>query len=240
MKAAIGISMFDEHELVLNTIQTIIESDAIEPYFVVAHSDDESSTSALEAIKELAHKYILLSDVSKEKPTNYYQSHCVSRNYSNIFRSFYEADEIDSISYFVALTGDTLVTDPSNFNRLYDYMIDNNKVACVSQAIGQRFHAATDDLHEFVGSRYQHDKITDFMPQLFLLEGKFAKNTKCFFDIEVTNELTSEQCLGDELSSHLEKEFHTQVHRLNSMVPTYAYAYSDGIVYHARNGKPGR
>ena len=161
----------------------------------------------------------------------------MSRNFSKIFRDLYAAPEMD---YYVAFTGDTRVTDPINFNRLYNVMKDKNKIACVSQAIGQRFHASTDNLKDKSGNRYQHDRITDFMPQLFLLDGQFATSTKCFSNIEVTNVLTSEQCLGDELLSHIEGDFHDKVYRVNWRNPSYAYAYNDGVIYHARSGKPGR
>jgi hypothetical protein len=237
MRVGIGISMFDEHDIVLRNIQSIKEEASIDPYFVVVHSDDGGLNESLEIIKDLVDQYFLVSDMSKEFPNHFYQARCVSRNFSKIFSSFYAAPQMD---YYVALTGDTLITDPTNFNRLHEVMRDKEKVACLSQAIGQRFHASTDNLKDKSGNRYQHDRITDFMPQLFLLEGEFGMTTKCFSNIEVTNELTSEQCLGDELLSHIEGDFHEKVHRLNWMNNSYAYAYNDGVVYHARNGKPGR
>tara|TARA_R100001377_G_scaffold4026_1_gene2300 strand:- start:147 stop:860 length:714 start_codon:yes stop_codon:yes gene_type:complete len=237
MRVGIGISMFDEHELVLRNIQTIKEEVSIDPYFVVVHSDDGNPSESLETIKSLVDRYTQVSDMSTEFPNHFYQARCVSRNFSKIFSNLYTAPEMD---YYVAFTGDTLVTDSNNFNRLHSVMKDKQKVACVSQAIGQRFHASTDNLKDRSGNRYQHDRITDFMPQLFLLEGQFATSTKCFSHIEVTNELTSEQCLGDELLSHIDGDFHEKVYRLNYMDNSNAYAYNDGVVYHARNGKPGR
>jgi len=128
MRVGVGISMFDEHDIVLQNIQRIKEEVSIDPYFVVVHSDDKRSSESLDSIKGLAHQYTQVSDMSTEFPNHFYQARCVSRNFSKIFRDLYAAPEMD---YYVAFTGDTRVTDPINFNRLYNVMKDNNKIASV-------------------------------------------------------------------------------------------------------------
>ena len=54
MKIGIGITMFNEHSVVLQTIKNIIKCKDFVPYIVVAHSDDENLSTELEEIKKLA------------------------------------------------------------------------------------------------------------------------------------------------------------------------------------------
>jgi hypothetical protein len=98
----------------------------------------------------------------------------------------------------------------------------------VSQAIGQNFHAADADPPEKVEGRYQYDGISDFMPQFFMVDGHFAKNSGIFSHMKVTNEYCTEQCLGDELIQYdISKPFDKDVY----IIAKNAYDYNDGIIY---------
>ena len=79
--------------------------------------------------------------------------------------------------------------------------------------------------------RLQHENITDFMPQLFFLDGSLIESG-AFTNIKITNKFTSEQCLGDELMKRV--PFATNVGLLNSAARRNAYSYSDGVKYHVR------
>tara|TARA_R100001509_G_scaffold97174_1_gene56552 strand:+ start:831 stop:1517 length:687 start_codon:yes stop_codon:yes gene_type:complete len=228
MKIGIGITMFNEHSVVLQTIKNIIKCKDFVPYIVVAHSDDENLSTELEEIKKLADEYTLLPNLGKEYESERLGAYCITRNYSSIF-SILNEREFDVV---VGLTGDTLVTDPTNFLRRSSEL-GEGQVAYIAQAIGQNFHTPNGP----DAGRPQHQEITDMMPQLFILKGSFAYTTKCFSHISVVNEYTSEHCLGDELGSHVEGDFHEKVRRLNALNPTYAYAYEDGIKYHIRTVK---
>ena len=114
-------------------------------------------------------------------------------------------------------------------------MIEEKKVAMISQAWGQTFWSSDGQL-----TRLQGEDLPDFACCIFVIDGQFFKDTKCFTQIEVTNEYTSEECLGEELVKHLpEGNFREHISLLNTN-PYAAYSYNDGVMYHARNGKPGR
>tara|TARA_R110002124_G_scaffold229771_1_gene394911 strand:+ start:7991 stop:8677 length:687 start_codon:yes stop_codon:yes gene_type:complete len=228
MKIGIGITMFNEHIVVLQTIKNIIKCKDFVPYIVVAHSDDANPSPELEEVKKLADEYTLLPNLGKELESQRLGANCISRNYGLIFTTL-NKKEFDVV---VGLTGDTLVTDPKNFIRRSSEL-EEGKVAYIAQAIGQKFHTPNGP----DGGRLQHQDITDMMPQLFILNGKFAYNTNCFSTIEVVNEYTSEHCLGNELASHVGGDFRQKVQRLNALNPTQAYSYGDGISYNRRTLK---
>ena len=76
----------------------------------------------------------------------------------------------------------------------------------------------------------QYDGISDFMPQFFMVRGVAATFTRMFSDTKITNEYTSEQCLGDEFMKHVPGNFKDSAY----IISTNAYDYSDGIVYQVR------
>jgi hypothetical protein len=150
----------------------------------------------------------------------------LSRNYSILFNELYSS--YPDVDYIIALTGDTLITNIYYLKLLCDRMTRENKVMAVSQAIGQDFHSSTANPPELCGGRIQHEGLMDFMPQLFIVDGKFAYSNKLFSQIPITNEFTSEQCLGDELSKYTDK----------SKVLVFsktAYGYKEGIQYQVKN-----
>jgi hypothetical protein len=150
----------------------------------------------------------------------------LSRNLSLCFKKAFKESE-----YIVAITGDTLVTDATNFDRRVEEMTRNKMVLACSQAIGQNFHAVDSDPENGrCGGRFQFYGISDFMPQFFIVDGEFFRKTGAFTDIAITNPFTTEQCLGDEFVKHAKGDF-----RKNALVfSDNAYQYSDGIKYHIR------
>jgi hypothetical protein len=131
------------------------------------------------------------------------------------------------LRYIIALTGDTYIFDVAGLERLDAKMRNEGKYICISQAIGQKFHASNDNPPEKIEGRYQHDGINDFMPQFFLIDGKFAYDTKIFSNIKVTNKYCTEQCLGDELSKYIRSPLTKDVH----IIAKNAYDFNDGIIY---------
>jgi|15BtaG_2_1085339.scaffolds.fasta_scaffold08299_4 hypothetical protein len=225
MRVGVGITMFNEHVTVLRTVKNIIGCESFTPYIVLVHSDDGDKSKELEEIRELVDEYVLLPNLGSEYSGPQLAAHCITRNYSSVFNAL-NKKKFDVV---VGLTGDTLVTDPTNFIRRSQELEQEKKVAFVAQAIGQRFHSP-DGPDE---GREQHPHITDIMPQLFILEGKFSYDTKCFSTIEIVNKFTSEHCLGDELVSKIGKSnWRDKVVKLNRVQPTNAYYYNDGVQYH--------
>jgi len=227
MKIGVAITMHSEHNVVIASIINMKRRETDQYTIALIHSDDGSDTSELE---KLVDHYERLPDLFPLYNRFNFGAHAQSRNYNAAFRWLYYTNiEFDIL---VAMFGDTLITDPSNFNRRYDEMKLNGKIAMVSQAIGHWFYSNTDDptIIGQHGSRYQDEKITDIMPQLFLLDGKFARANKLFADIKVTNQFTTEQCMGDELARTVGIDFHDKIGRLNKDHPVEAYQYGDGVV----------
>jgi hypothetical protein len=100
----------------------------------------------------------------------------------------------------------------------------------ISQALGIKFFGPNHDKDSDpnVGTRLQHDMITDIMPQLFIMDGKFALETKCFQNIEIVNNYCSEQCLGDEVLKYVKTpaEFHKRIGKLGIK----GFDYNDGVI----------
>jgi len=225
------VSMFDEHEQVEETVK---ELSTLESRVFIVQSDD--STNWLDDYKA-EYKSKLPNLESQFEDRRKLPSHAICRNMSEGFTTAYKtAVELSEVpELVVALTGDTLITDSQSFVRRRNQMIEEKKVAMISQAWGQTFWSSDGQL-----TRLQGEDLPDFACCIFVIDGQFFKDTKCFTQIEVTNEYTSEECLGEELVKHLpEGNFREHISLLNTN-PYAAYSYNDGVMYHARNGKPGR
>jgi hypothetical protein len=222
--------MYNEYETVLKSIECVKNSD-IAPYVIVIHSSNSSDNKK---IKDLVDVYRVLPNIEKEVPKQQVPAYSLCRNYGLGFSILYKNGfEYDLL---VALTGDTLITDTDSFKRRLIYLENTKNLALVSQAIGQYFNAATDDIENGKQlNRFQFKGITDFMPQLFFLDGKFAKEKKLFSTIKITNKYTSEQCLGDELLKKIDNNFFEDVGILNHNNTADAYAYNDGVVLQYKN-----
>ena len=242
MKFGIVITMFDEHELVLSSIQEIREN-CHQAYICVVHSDDNNKTASLEKIINLVDKYYILPNLALDKNFDAHTlaSACIVRNLNKGFSDLYDSG--NNFDCVVALTADTLMTDSTSFARRFGDIKIHNRKAIISQAIGQRFHAAGENGEFIPEGRLQSDDITDFACCLFFIEGHFAKKHSAFRNTIISNPYTSEQCLGDELKKCLDQEkisWSAAVGRLNYADPHIAYSYNDGVIYHALSGRPGR
>lgn len=241
MKTAFVITMYDEFNLVLESIKNI-KSVFNDAEIIVVQSNAEIENDELNEIKLLSNEFICLENLGSKFSRFALPSIAITRNISTGMKKLYEKNlEIDLV---VILTGDTLITDANSFKRRYSDMVNNKWISMVSQAIGQNFHSDNDNPEKGIsGGRYQNYDTTDFACCLFLLDGKFAKETIAFSNIFITNRWTSEQCLGDELVKAVgsTENFKKYVGLLNSSTPTIAYSYDDGIIYHAKtNGQPSR
>jgi hypothetical protein len=219
------ITMFNEFSVVQRTVDSIKSIYRGNVFISVVQSDDGSGR-VIEGVED----FDRLENLGITIKHHRLAAHAITRNYSFLFSKIYNKNmEYD---FLVALTGDTLVTDPSNFIRLYNDMFNHKKLLCCSQAISQNFHAPNADPENgLCGGRYQYDGISDFMPQFFLLDGNFARKTKIFSKIEITNEFTSEQCLGNEFMKYVQNDFSDNA----IILAKNAYDYNDGIRYQIRS-----
>ena len=216
------ITMYDENETVKETISLIRSFYGDRAIIIVAHS---KSNTNMELNADKINEYIILPNLSDMYIKRKLPAHAIARNYGMAFSKLYE--KYSNIDYIVAITGDTLIWNMSGIEKLFAQMLDNKKIICVSQAIGQDFHSADSDPPQRSGGRFQFDGISDFMPQFFVVDGKFAFKTKVFSNIKITNEYCSEQCLGDELSNYIEKPFSKEV----IIIAKNAYDFNDGIAF---------
>jgi hypothetical protein len=212
------IAMYDENNTVQFNIDKI-RSTIHNAKIIVIQSDSGKEIKNADVFK-------ILPNLAGTMPIHKLPANAVTRNYSAAFSEAYS--NYFGAPYFVALTGDTLITDIKCLDILYRRMLDNNKVLAVSQAIGQDFHSAISNPPENSGGRYQFDGITDFMPQFFIVESNFAYRTKVFSNISITNEFTTEQCLGDEFSRY--GNFAEQA----LVFSKTAYGFTEGIKYHTK------
>ena len=224
----VAITVYDEHKVVLESVENIkkyCDEQNIELTISVAHSDSGVETEEMAKIRSMANSYTLLPNLGGTCCNEELGSLCISRNYSAAFSNLLR----QKYDLVVALTGDTLIQDASNFSRRFQDMKNNSWKALVARAIGQKFHAEDANRDIIKEGRLQHENITDFMPQLFLLDGSLL-GSEAFTNIEITNKFTSEQCLGDELMKHVLSI--SNVGLLNRAARTNAYSYSDGVRYH--------
>ncbi len=216
------ITMFGEAGTVNQTIKNIRAkiSDAM---IIVVRSENVSVLDGHD-------KEIVLPNLALTTKRYEIAARAITRNYSAGFAECYKTIKTgDSLEYVIAITGDTLVTDPLNFYRRYCEMCSSGKVLACSQAIGQNFHSTDSDPENGkCGGRFQFDGISDFMPQMFIVDGTFALVSRAFSDIELTNPYTSEQCLGDEFVKHIRGPFKERA----MILAQNAYQYSDGVKYH--------
>ena len=226
----VAITVYDEHKVVLESVENIkkyCDGQNIQLIVSVAHSDSGDETEEILKIRSMANHYTLLPNLGGTCRNEELGSLCISRNYSTAFSSLL-GQKYDLVAAF---TGDTLIQDASNFSRRFQDMKKNSWKAFVARAIGQKFHAEDTNRDIVKEGRLQHENITDFMPQLFFLDGSLLESG-AFTNIKITNKFTSEQCLGDELMKRV--PFATNVCLLNSAARRNAYSYSDGVKYHVR------
>lgn len=224
---AVIISMYDEFETVSATIKTF-KSLAQEPYVILVESYSGKSREKISGPDE----HCVLPDLSSTTRRDKLAAHAISRNFSFGFQQIYASGKYPEL--IICLTGDTLVYSASGISEIVGQMRygqSSAKVLGCSQAIGQNFHARdADPINGVCGGRYQCEGISDFMPQFWIVDGQFAVSTKAFETIPVTNEFTSEQCLGDAFMTKAPAEFSHCAH----VFAKNAYEFSNGIKYHFR------
>ena len=218
IKAAFCITMYNEANVVQHNIDEIKKYYGDDSFVIVIQSDSGQKIDGADIFETLPN---LGGTIDPYKLAAY----SVTRNYNAAFRLLYS--HVSNLRYIVALTGDTYISDITGIERLESNLYNSRKLICVSQAIGQNFHASDDCPPDKVEGRHQYDGITDFMPQFFLIKGTFAYVPKIFSNIEVTNPYCTEQCLGDELSKHMVTPFNIGAY----IMAKNAYDYNDGIIY---------
>jgi len=223
-KVGFCITMYDEYNTVYKSLQAIKNYYGDRVHGVVV----KSSCNGMDTVPDNPFPMIVLPNLGSLVRRDKLPAYTLSRNYGVGFSHLHTSGWV--FDYIVALCGDTLVTDPSNFDRRYADMRNMNKLACVSQAIGQNFHSPdSDPINGKCGGRYQADGITDIMPQFFMLDGRAFCKTKAFATIPVVNEFTSEHCLGNELV-RMVGDFKKNV----LVLAKNAYDYNDGIRYQVK------
>lgn len=214
------ITMYKEYDVVNYSVQNIRKSFPNALIYVVQSNKDSKK------VIENVDKFDALSDLSLSYRHHKLAAHAISRNYSHLFTKAIENGCADKV--IVAITGDTLITDPTVALKLNNELKRQNKILACSQAIGQNFHAVDSDPENGrCGGRYQFDGISDFMPQFFVLDGRFVAENRAFSTIAVINEFTSEQCLGDEFMKYVKGSFKDNA----LIIAKNAYDFSDGVLY---------
>lgn len=221
MDVGIVITMYDECDVVLESIKNIRLSNH-NVTIVLIHSDNKETRNILDDVKGLVDYYVLLPNLEDSCDKFELPASVVCRNYSNGFSVLYNLK--NSYDLVIGMTADTLITD---LNLLIQDLTKTNHMGYVLQAIGQNFNSFdSDPKNGKGGGRFQYENTTDIMPQFFTFKGDVFKNFKMFTNIENTNRFTSEQCLGDEVTKHI-NNFKTNIKRINKS--NYAYSYDEGI-----------
>jgi hypothetical protein len=215
MKIGLVITMYDEFDVVKQSLINIKKS-INEFKIIVIHSDNGLDNEELNFIKNNITYYELVPDLSKTIDKFELPSASVCRNYSMGFTKLYEIDSYDLI---IGITADTLINDIDDLIS----SLENEYYGHVLQAIGQSFHSETDNPKMGITcGRYQHENITDIMPQLFIFNGTFAKDCNLFSNIENKNKYTSEQNLGDNILKCV-SEFKKHIKRLHTNNDVYNF-----------------
>ena len=212
------ITMYDEANVVQHNIDKIKKRYGDKSIIIVVQSDSGQEIKNADVFERTSNLGTILDPYKVA-------ANSVIRNYNIAFNTLYSLDY--NWLYITALTGDTYISDLRGLERLSTKMHKMDKNICVSQAIGQNFHASDDNPPDKIEGRHQYDGISDFMPQFFLMDGGFACTNKLFSKTEVTNPYCTEQCLGDELSKYIAKPFDKDVH----IIAKNAYDFNDGIIY---------
>lgn len=233
MNIAFIFSMYDEHDLIKQSISNI-KTEFKNAKIYIIQSDDGSSK-----IPEDLEYFCKLPNLAAKYDRLIYPAMSICRNFSHGFSKVY-ADTLE-LDLIIALTGDTLIYDVRNFVKSIVNLMIDDKFLLISKAIGQNFHSQDNTGNIIVEARNQTLEILDFACCLFVLNAKFAQEYELFSNIPVVNKYCSEQCLGDSLLNSIGIElYHKHTRLLNESNIYDAYYFNNGIKYHAKNGRPGR
>ena len=229
MRLGIVISMYDEIDMVLETLANLKSFNC---KIVVVQSDPGNKTKVLNPT--LCDEYVLLPDLagSKKEYEEMVEEFkrgkplpiaplAVTRNFSKGFSIIKNYD----IDFVIAIEGDTKITSLEGIDKIIKKITGlNNKVAC-TRNIGYNFHDSKGSLE-----RFQDITSTDIMPQFFIVEAK-AVRKGLFCEMKVTNPYTSEVCLGDEIVRYC-KQNNLEFFDCCYIISDYAYPrFIEGLEY---------
>lgn len=214
MKIGIVITMYDEVDIVKQTLDNIKKS-AHQTTSVIVHSNNNETSDTLGYISSNYH-YILLENLASNLDRYRLPSASICRNYNEGFSYLYKLGTYD---YIIGITGDTLIEDLDEFLTV----INDKSWGYVLQAVGQFFVKSTSNVEQNKWEwRYQSNLTTDIMPQLFLFDGKLACDNFLFTKIINSNLFTSEENLGNEVLRVI-PNFHEKVQRLHKNPCVYDF-----------------
>jgi hypothetical protein len=229
MKLGVVISMYDEIDIVLQTISILRESDCI---VIVVQSDPGDDELILK--KSISDEFFLLPDLAGNRD-NYKKMFehfknggtlpiapsAVTRNFS---KGFSEIKKFD-VDFVVAIEGDTQITNCSGILEIIKKMKDSGKIISCTRTLGYVLHDENGKLE-----RFQDNNSTDIMPQFFIADF-VAVRQGLFCKMTVTNPFTSEVCLGDEVQRYC-KEKNLDFFNSCNIISDYAYPKNiEGIQY---------
>ncbi len=230
MKIGFMISMYDEIDVVQNTISTLKQNNYP---IIVIQSDPQQPEKLLEPNQ--VDFYEKLSDLagSKEEYLEERNDHntkaattpvkAITRN----FKAGFSKSKIFDVDWWVVILGDILISNTNGIQGIIKQMIQQNKLIGVTRAVGQVFKDNNDKL-----TRIQRDNTTDFMPQFLIVHSSLI--TKGLFSkLYITNPYTSEQCLGDEVNRYC-LENNTDFKNTVYIISDYAYTqFISGLKYNS-------
>jgi len=221
--------MYDEIDIVKESISNLKKFNS---KIVVIQSDPGNKEMLLE--ESLCDIYEKMSDVSggREKYAKILEDVkngsseligpiALTRNFSRghtLIQNF----EVD---YVISITGDTKITNLNGISKIVKKMKDGNKIVGATRTIG---YTQFDENGKF--TRFQHRKITDIMPQFFVVDFKAIKKG-LFCNIKRSNKFSTEQCLGDEIVRFCNQN-NLRFFDIFYRISDYAYPrFVDGVQY---------
>ena len=228
MKIGFIISMYDEIDIVQNTVDVLKQNKSP---IIVIQSDPQQPEKLLE--QNQVNFYQKLSDLagSKEEYLEERDDHnakeattpvkAITRN----VKAGFTASQNFDVEWWVVILGDILISNLKGIKKIIQKMIQENKLTGITRAVGQVFRDTNNEL-----TRIQKDDTTDFMPQFFIVNSSLIKKG-LFSKLHITNLYTSEQCLGDEVDRYC-VENNIDFKNLTYIISNYAYPqFISGLKY---------
>tara|TARA_B110000438_G_scaffold143136_1_gene138033 strand:+ start:4106 stop:4873 length:768 start_codon:yes stop_codon:yes gene_type:complete len=230
MKIGFIISMYDEIDIVKNTVNILKQNDCP---IIVIQSDPQQLQKLLEPNQ--VDFYQKLSDLAGSKDEyleerNDKNSKAATTPVKAITRNFkfgFNSSKSFDIDWWVVILGDVSISNIKGIKQIIQEMIQKKKLIGITRAVGQIFKDNSNRL-----TRIQKDNTTDFMPQ-FLIVNSYLISKGLFSTIPITNPYTSEQCLGDEVSRYC-LENNINFKKLVHIISNYAYPqFISGLKYNS-------
>jgi hypothetical protein len=229
MKIGFIISMYDEIDIVIETIQNLRKFDC---KIIVIQSDPGSKEMTLDG--SLCDKYEKMSDITgsrkeyakiieekKEGKGEMVGPIALPRNFNRGFNLIQDFD----IDYVIAITGDTKIINLKGITKIIEKMRNDNKIVGGTRSIG---YTMTDENQRSV--QFQHRKISNIMPQFFIAEINSVKNS-LFCNTLTTNKYNTEQCFGDEINRYCDENNYRYFDKFYRICD-YAYPkFIEGLCY---------